>query len=238
MRMKQLCEQVGVPKGTIQFYINEGLIPRPIKTHANMAYYTEEHVNAIRLVKELQKKRFLPLAVIKQMIGGARDGLNIDEIRTVMEIDGRLFQNLKENPEVKPVTARKLGEQTGVSQQDIRELERLGVLHPVLKGKRELYEQDDIRIVECLARLREVGLTEELGFSTDILKLYRKFMEVLVEEEAKIMISRVSGKVDVRDLPRMVEDAAVILNTVLGVIHKKIILETTQRYTIEFKDKV
>jgi len=238
MRMKQLCERAGVPKGTIQFYINEGLIPRPIKTHANMAYYTEEHVKAIRLVKELQTKRFLPLAVIKQMIGEARDGLNVDEIRTLMEIDGRLFQNLRENPEVKPVTARKLGEQTGVSQQEIRELERLRVLHPVDKGKRKVFEQDDIRIVECLTRLREVGLTEELGFSTDILKLYRKFLEALVEEEAKIMISRVSGKVDARDLPRMVEDATAILNTVMGVIHRKIIMETVRRYTIEFKDRI
>ena len=53
MQMKQLTEAAGVTKATIQFYIKEGLIAKPIKTYANMAYYDETHWNAIRLVREL-----------------------------------------------------------------------------------------------------------------------------------------------------------------------------------------
>ena len=126
MRMKQLSAESGVPKGTIQFYIREGLIPRPYKTHANMAYYNESHLNAIRLIKELQKKRFLPLSVIKQVVQGAKEGLSVDEIRALTEIDGKIFRNLSENPEVRPVTAKQLSEQTGVSLGDIRKMERSG----------------------------------------------------------------------------------------------------------------
>ena len=68
MRIKKLSEETGVPRGTIKFYIKEGLIPRPIKTQLNMAYYNEKHLDAIRLVKELQSKRFLPLSIIKQIV--------------------------------------------------------------------------------------------------------------------------------------------------------------------------
>jgi DNA-binding transcriptional MerR regulator len=38
IKMKKLTEETGIPKGTIQYYIKEGLIPKPIKTHPNMAY--------------------------------------------------------------------------------------------------------------------------------------------------------------------------------------------------------
>ena len=126
MRMKQLSAASGVPKGTIQYYIKEGLIPKPYKTHANMAYYNDSHLNAIRLVKELQEKRFLPLSVIKQVVRGGRGGLSVDEIRALTEIDGKLFPNLVENPEVRPVTAKQLSEETGVDLKDIRQMERSG----------------------------------------------------------------------------------------------------------------
>ena len=91
--MKLLSAASGGPKGTIQFYIKEGLIPRPTKTHANMAYDYETHLNAIRLVREPQEKRFLPLSVIKQVVRGGRGGWSVDEIRIRTDIDGRRFCN-------------------------------------------------------------------------------------------------------------------------------------------------
>ena len=188
MRMKQLSAESGVPKGTIQFYIREGLVPRPYKTHANMAYYNDSHLNAIRLVKELQKKRFLPLSVIKQVVQGARGGLSVDEIRALTEIDGKIFRNLSENPEVRPVTAKQLSEQTGVSLSDIRKMEKVRVLSPFKKGNRVLYGEDDIRLVECLAKMREAGFSEELGWDGDLFYVYRDFLQRLVEEEAKILM--------------------------------------------------
>lgn len=238
MRMKQLSAASGVPKGTIQFYINEGLIPRPTKTHANMAYYNESHLNAIRLVKELQQKRFLPLSVIKQVVGGGRGGLRVDEIRTLTEIDGKLFRNLAENPKVRPVTARQLSGQTGVSLKEIRQMERVRILNPTRKGNRVLYGEDDIRIVECLARLREAGFSEELGWHGQVFSVYRDFLQRLVEEEAKILMSRVSGKVTVERLTRMVEEGTVILNAMIGLIHKKLIVETVGRYSSEFRERI
>jgi DNA-binding transcriptional MerR regulator len=238
MRMKELSRVAGVPKGTILFYIKEGLIPRPIKTHANMAYYNHAHLNAIRLIKELQEKRFLPLAVIKQVMKGG--DLSVHEIKTLVEMDGRLFRNLKENPDVRPVTIGKLAERTGASLRDIRELERLRVLLPAQKGKAKLYDEDDIRLMECWVKLRRTGFTQELGFDASILTVYRDLLKVLVEKEAKILTSRVSGKVDILNLnvPRMVEEGMAILNHMMGLIHKRLIMETVRRYRVEFKEKV
>lgn len=238
MRMKQLSAESGVPKGTIQFYIKEGLIPKPYKTHANMAYYDDSHLNAIRLVKELQGKRFLPLSVIRQVVRGGRGGLSVDEIRTLTEIDGKLFPNLTENPEVRPVTAKQLSEQTGVSLTEIKKLEKVRVLNPVQRGNRLLYGEDDIRLVECFAKMREAGFSEELGVDGELFSIYRDFLQRLVEEEAKILMSRVAGRVGVEKLAKMVEEGTILLNSIIGLIRKKLIIETVKRYTYEFQERI
>jgi len=238
MRMKQLSAASGVPKGTIQFYIKEGLIPKPYKTHANMAYYSDSHLNAIRLVKELQQKRFLPLSVIKQVVKGGRGGLRVDEIRALTEIDGKLFQNLAENPEVRPVNAKQLSEQTGVSLKEIKQMEETQVLNPISKGNRTLYGEDDIRLVECFAKMREAGFSEEMGWDGTVFSVYRDFIQHLVEEEAKILMRGLAGKVGVEKLTKMVEEGTVILNSVIGLIRKRLIVETVRRYSAELQERI
>ncbi len=223
IRIKQLSAETGVAKGTIQYYVKEGLIPRPIKTSANMGYYNQEHISAIRLVKELQSKRFLPLSVIKKMITNEKGRMSVDEIRTLVEIDGRLFKNMKEVLPAKNLTAKQLSVKTGISQEDIKDLEDFSLLTPVRKGKRTYYDGDDIRFLECITKLREVGLTDELGFDMKILRVHRDMVENLVAEEAKYVLDRLIAKEDTNSIIRMVEEAVPILNTIMGLIHKRLI---------------
>ena len=51
LRMKQLAEASGVPAPTIKHYLREGLLPEPVKTSRNMAYYPQEFVERIRLIE-------------------------------------------------------------------------------------------------------------------------------------------------------------------------------------------
>mgnify|MGYP005837460301 FL=1 len=238
MRMKELSRAAGVPKGTILYYIKEGLVPRPVKTHANMAYYSDVHLRAIRFVKELQGKRFLPLSVIKRILKGS--DLSVDELKTLIEIDGKLFRNLKGNPDVKPVPISRLAERTGASLQEIRDLERLRIVCPIEKGKKRLYDEDDIRMVECWVKLRKAGFAKELGFDAEILTMHRDLLRILVEEEAKTLLSRVAGRVDSLnlDLAKMVEEATGILNTMMAIMHKRLIVETARKYTEAFRQQV
>jgi DNA-binding transcriptional MerR regulator len=72
-KISDLSRQTGVPTATIKFYLREGLLPpATVKTGRNMAYYDHSFVDRIRFIKELQKKRFLPLDVIKAVLN--RDG--------------------------------------------------------------------------------------------------------------------------------------------------------------------
>ncbi len=236
IRIKQLSAETGVAKGTIQYYVKEGLIPRPIKTSANMGYYTQEHINAIRLVKELQSKRFLPLSVIKKMITDEKGRMSVDEIKTLVEIDGRLFKNMKEALPVKTLTTNQLSAKIGISKEDIKDLEDIGLLSPIRKGKRTCYDENDVRFLECGTKLRDLGFTNDLGFDMRVLKIHRDMLENLVAEEAKYMLDRLVGIEDTSKILKLIEEAVPLLNTIMGLLHKRLINETFADLTRTLKE--
>src|SRR5438105_5019613 len=71
LKMSELAERSGVSAGTIKHYLREGLLPEPVRTSRNMAYYPEQFVERIRLIKRLQEERFLPLRLIKGVLDRA-----------------------------------------------------------------------------------------------------------------------------------------------------------------------
>ena len=235
MRIKKLSEESGVTKGTIKFYIKEGLIPRPIKTQHNMAYYNKQHIDAIRLVKELQSKRFLPLSIIKQIVGARKNNMTIEELETIFQMDGKLFLHLKERPKIKSVTAKKLSEWTGIPVKEIKELGDNHILDPIKKGDKIFYDEDDIRIVELWAKARMLGFTKDLGFDTSVTNMFRGIIEHLVAEEVRIVIPRITGKMPPDKAVRMIEDALVLANTFMELLHKKMILKFVWEYAQQFK---
>ena len=48
----------------------------------------------------------------------------------------------------------------------------------------------------------------------------------------------VAGKVGVEKLTKMVEEGTVILNSVIGLIRKKLIVETVRRYSAELQERI
>jgi DNA-binding transcriptional MerR regulator len=234
MRMKELMDVTGVTKATIRFYVDEGLIPKPVKTHPNMAYYDQTHVNAIRMIKELQTKRYLPLSAIKQIIMGERGGLTVDEIQTLVEIDGKFFRSINGNPGMLEEEAQQLSRRTGVRLEDMILLEEDGILSPRKRGKRTFYSEDDIRVVEGFGKLKKAGYTEDLGFDTEMLSFLWAAIRMIVEQESKRFLSQVTGKVPAQNLPKMLETGTVVISTILGVFHKKAVVETSRRYSMDF----
>ena len=59
--MGELAEASGVPSATIKHYLREGLLPKPVKTSRNMAWYSPDYVDRIKLIKRLQEERYMPL---------------------------------------------------------------------------------------------------------------------------------------------------------------------------------
>jgi DNA-binding transcriptional MerR regulator len=69
LKMSELADASGVSAGTIKHYLREGLLPEPVRTSRNMAYYPPEFVDRIRTIKRLQEERFMPLRLIREVLG-------------------------------------------------------------------------------------------------------------------------------------------------------------------------
>ena len=68
LKMQELVAATGVPKSTILHYLNQGLLPAPVKTSRNMAYYDPACVERLTFIKMMQSKYRLPLKVIEKML--------------------------------------------------------------------------------------------------------------------------------------------------------------------------
>src|SRR5512132_2933795 len=89
LRMRELAEASGVPAATIKHYLREGLLPEPVKTSRNMAYYPPEFVERIRLIKQLQEERFMPLRVIREVL--ERRDSDPERLRAMIEVEDRIL---------------------------------------------------------------------------------------------------------------------------------------------------
>jgi AcrR family transcriptional regulator len=64
-RIGQLEQLSGVPRRTIHFYVEQGLLHRPRKTGKTMAYYDNRHLRRLEFIKT-SKRSGLPLIAIKE----------------------------------------------------------------------------------------------------------------------------------------------------------------------------
>jgi len=97
LRMRELAEASGVPVPTIKHYLREGLLPEPVKTSRNMAYYPPEFVDRIKLIKRLQEERYLPLKAIKDVLDTAeRSRTSAAEVRKRYGVPKEVLDRLAE----------------------------------------------------------------------------------------------------------------------------------------------
>ena len=68
LKMKELVEATGVPKSTILYYVQQGMLPEPVKTSPNMAYYDPKCIDRIRYIQYMQQRHRLSLAEIRQVM--------------------------------------------------------------------------------------------------------------------------------------------------------------------------
>ncbi len=66
MKISEFSFLTGVPVSTIRYYIWEGILPPPIKAGRTRAYYNQEHIDALGLVRQKQIVEHKPLSIIRE----------------------------------------------------------------------------------------------------------------------------------------------------------------------------
>ncbi len=219
LKMRELAEASGVSAGTIKHYLREGLLPEPVKTSRNMAYYPPEFVDRIRLIKQLQEERFMPLKLIKSMLEA-----DPDRARALVELEDRILERALAGEQAR-TSAAELRRRYGVPQEVLDRLAELEVISPNSRG----YGPSDVVIVEAISRFRAGGYDERIGFTVYDTLRYRSALEQLVKEEVQVLLDRLAGEVDTERAVELIEAGAEPLRDLIAALHQKLLVAELKR---------
>lgn len=228
-KIGEIARRAGVTTASIKFYVKEGILPRPQKTSRNMAYYEASYIDHIRIIKELQTKRYIPLRVIKRIMKGK----NLEQfvaLKSLLSAQGEVFKALTFPVRLSPIGREELIRQTGIAEADLADAERMGMVEPV-KG---FYGEDDILVAEAGADLRRKGFTEKLGFKVRDLEFVIKAAERMVKDEMKLFSTRRGEKIFNEESADLVRSGIQIINSLFSVLNRKfvkrVVLEVTEKF--------
>jgi len=225
LKMKALERATGVGRETIRFYVRAGLLPEPHRVARNVAWYDASFVDRIRLIKQLQQKRFLPLRVIKAIVEGDT-ALAPAEVQTLADLDAHLFRAAGIDRRRPPVKLTEVAQSTGVAPGAIRQLAKAGAVEIVFRKGAQWLDDAGVRIVELYAQLQAAGFTEAVGFGPENMRLYAEMVGWMTREELRRFTRGVAGRTSAEEKSRMIEAAAAIVNQIIGVLHASAILRS------------
>ncbi|MGI9021014.1 MAG: MerR family transcriptional regulator [Solirubrobacterales bacterium] len=217
LKISELAERSEVPVATVRHYLREGLLPEPVKTSRNMAYYPPEFVERIRVIKQLQEERFMPLRVIRELLDqGEADP---ERLKAVIELEDRILDRALAG-ESERVEVSEARERYDVPDDVLDRLAELEVLTPDAGG----YSPSDIAVIEAISRFRAGGYDESLGFTVYDTLRYKRALEPVVEEEIRVLRERLTGGVETDRALEIIEAGLNPLNDLIAALHTKLMV--------------
>ena len=220
MKIGELAEASGVPVPTIKHYLREGLLPEGVKTSRNMAYYPPELVDRIRLIKQLQEDRFMPLRAIKAVLDE-----DPEQARALLELEDNILERALAAERTR-TGAAEVRQRYGIPKEVLDRLEELEVLSPNSRG----YSPSDVKIIEAISRFRAGGYDEQIGFTVYDTLRYKTALEELVRQEVEMVMDRLAEEVPPERVVEMLEAGAQPLQDLIAALHTKLLVVELERH--------
>jgi DNA-binding transcriptional MerR regulator len=217
--MQELENKTGVGREAIRFYIREGMLPTPNKPTRNVAEYSEEHVRRIRLIKELQEKRFLPLKQVKAVLESSETrSLVASERMPGVEL---LLPALLDSTPSADKTVAEVAQTTGFTEQEIVQIAEAGVIS-ISAG--DMLDFRDAAIVETWAQANAAGFNEERGYGPDFLKMYVTLLKPIAEHEVGLFMDSLGADLSGREAAEIGAKGVNAANQLITMLHTKLVL--------------
>ncbi len=215
LRISQLAKKANVSASTIKHYVKEGLIPKPIKTSSNMAYYDEGCIERIKLIKKIQKEKFLPLDIIKRLIDSG------ESYQEELELGKAILKSEKGSPHARPVSEQRIESHSGYPLEKIQLLEEDGLIFPAVRNGIKQYDDGDCRIIETMKLREDMGMP--FDYSLETIRAYRDAIVEAVNNDIRIFIRNYMGDVPTRKAIKLITRADEAIDTFLVVFRYKML---------------
>ena len=150
----ELAHISGMPSRTIRFYNTQGMLPPPTM-RGRVAFYGDEHLLVLNLIKELKEQQNLPLETIKHLL---EIRAKFGEVQMNLALRQRLQRSLTGGGQEVRLSKETLMQQTGATEKWIDELTRQDLLFPLKTESGQMYSGDDILLLQLYERLEYLGL--------------------------------------------------------------------------------
>ncbi len=215
LRISELAMRSGVSVSTIKHYVKEGLVPHALKTGRNMAYYDPSCVERIKLIKKIQKERFLPLDVIKRLISSG------DSFGEELEIGKAILKTHRRSPKERSVSESQIEAVTGYPREKIALLEREGLVIPEMGGGIKMYDPIDVMIIDVMRRREDAGLP--MDYSVTTINVYRDAIQKAVAEDIRLFARNLMGDISSRTAVRLITEVDDLLETFMVLYRQKML---------------
>lgn len=182
LKMKEITEKTGINNSTVIYYISLGLLPEPIKTSKNMAYYPDSYLRIIPVILYLKETLHLPLATIKQLI----DNIGYDKIsiKNSLHYYETFLKSFNYKDDVVNYGKEEFIIKACLEDKEITELESKEMILSPVKG---FYYYEDLLTAKAYKTLRDYGIpfTSIERLAAIIKKLANEVHEIYHEHEWK-----------------------------------------------------
>ena len=203
----------GLPIPTIRYYLQEGLLPPPIKTGKTMAYYDPECVERIKLIKRLQRERFLPIEVIRRLIDSGEVSNEDSEIGQVLTKSGPAAGRFNQVPE------HRIAEYTGYPSDRIQKLIDSGLISAQKGDDGFVFDALDCELIELAKKREEAGLP--LDFSIVSFQMYKKALDRVVTDNTRRVLVHLVDNVPSKNIGKALQEVEDSLDRLVLVLRQK-----------------
>ncbi len=215
----ELAHLSGIPSRTIRFYNTQGLVPPPVM-RGRVAYYDQEHLLVLQIIKDLKEQHNLSLETIKHLLEiRAREG----DVQMNLALKQRLLRPVGMGQEVR-LSREEFLRQTGANMERVSELLEEGLLFPVTAEDAEewSFTSDDVLLYQIYEHLEGLGLP--LALST----LIRFQLRQLVRSEIAALEQHIRPHWEKRGLSLHEQTAEfqtilAITDTLISIMHRKLL---------------
>jgi DNA-binding transcriptional MerR regulator len=182
MSVGDLAKEIGVSTATINFYVQEGVIPPPRRLNRTRAAYSARHARLLRLVKNMQASG-MTLANVKTLMRQTTDEEGLRKLEDVGMFQAPLTlgmgATIKPVEPFEPMRATEFAARAGVDRAHLRRLESWGILRPERRGR---YDVRDLVLVETLKPLLADVPIDDLRFLERLLPVASEAAGVIAKQ--------------------------------------------------------
>lgn len=227
-RIAEVVRRSGVTKETIHFYLREGLLPPPRKTARNAAFYGEEHLHRLRLIRSLREEHLLPIKAIKSLLADQPDlQFSADQFATLQALRRLKLNDLRRQKSGDAaVTAGELAKELRLTDSELQELREIELL---TASEDETLDADEAECLRLWTLVRDSGINAEKGFSPRDIRYIDQAAKLLFEREVSLFKDRVH-QLRPAEIDSLLHNVIPAIHRLVAIRHERMISALLEVY--------